>query len=114
MWALMDHGFRVVIAPAFADIFRRNALKNGLVPVVLPEDVHARLAAAPGASVTVDVEVSLVELPDGSSVPFPMEPFARHCLTMGQDELQFLLSQEAAIAAYEARPPVTPPLQEVV
>jgi 3-isopropylmalate/(R)-2-methylmalate dehydratase small subunit len=114
VWALMDHGFRVVIAPAFADIFRRNALKNGLVPVVVPQEVHARLVAAPGASVTVDVEVSLLELPDRTSVPFPLEPFARFCLSTGQDELQFLLSQEAAIAAYEARPPITPPLQEVV
>jgi len=113
VWALMDHGFRVVIAPAFADIFRRNALKNGLVPVVLPADLHARLVAAPGASVTVDVEGSVVELPDGGTAPFFIEPFARYCLTTGQDELQFLLSLEAVIAAYEAKPPATPPLQEV-
>jgi 3-isopropylmalate/(R)-2-methylmalate dehydratase small subunit len=113
VWALTDFGFRVVIAPAFADIFRRNALKNGLVPAVVPEDVHARLVAAPGASVTVDVEASVVELPDGAAVPFPLDPFARYCLTTGQDELRFLLSQDAAIAAYEATAPASP-LQEVV
>ncbi len=114
VWALHDFGIRVVIAPAFADIFRRNALKNGLVPVTLPADVHARLVAAPGATLTVDVEAGLVELPDGASVPFALDPFARYCLTTGQDELRFLLSQDAAIAAYEAKAPGVPPLQEVV
>jgi len=113
VWALADFGFRVVVAPAFADIFRRNALKNGLVPVVVPADVHARLVAAPGATLTVDVEASVVELPDGSVTPFPLDPFARYCLTTGQDELRFLLSQDAAIAAYEAAAPPSP-LQEVV
>ena len=113
VWALMDHGFRAVIAPAFADIFRRNALKNGLVPVAVPAEAHAKLAASPGATVTVDVEAMTVSLPDGSREPFALEPFARYCLLEGQDELQFLLSQEAAIAAFESRLPATPPLQEV-
>ncbi|HET7293370.1 MAG TPA: 3-isopropylmalate dehydratase small subunit [Vicinamibacteria bacterium] len=113
VWALADHGFRAVIAPSFADIFRRNALKNGLVPVTVTADVHARLASAPGASVTVDVESLRLILPDGVSVPFALEPFPRYCLLEGQDELQFLLSREAAIAAFESRPSATPPLQEV-
>ena len=113
VWALMDHGFRAVIAPAFADIFRRNALKNGLVPVAVSADAHAKLAASPGATVTVDVEAMTVSLPDGSREHFALEPFARYCLLEGQDELQFLLSQEAAIAAFESRLPATPPLQEV-
>jgi len=113
VWALMDHGFRAVIAPAFADIFRRNALKNGLVPVAIPAEAHAKLVASPGAEVAVDVEALALCLPDGTREPFALEPFARYCLLEGQDELQFLLSQEAAIAAFESRPPVTPPLQEV-
>ncbi len=113
VWALMDHGFRAVIAPAFADIFRRNALKNGLVPVVVSPEAHARLVASPGLAVTVDVEAMRLLLPDGTREAFALEPFARHCLMEGHDELQFLLSQEAAIAAFESRPPVTPPLQEV-
>ncbi len=113
VWALMDHGFRAVIAPAFADIFRRNALKNGLVPVTVPAEAHAKLAASPGATVTVDVEATTVSLPDGTREPFALEPFARYCLLEGQDELQFLLSQEAAIAAFESRLPATPPLREV-
>ncbi len=114
VWALVDHGFRVVIAPSFADIFRRNALKNGLLPVAVSEAVHAGLVRAPGATLTVDVEASLVELPDGSTVAFAIEPFARFCLTTGQDELQFLVSQDAAIAAFEAKAPAASPLQEVV
>jgi len=113
VWALMDHGFRAVIAPAFADIFRRNALKNGLVPVAVSAEAHAKLAASPGATLTVDVEAMTVSLPDGTREPFALEPFARYCLLEGQDELQFLLSQEAAIAAFESRLPATPPLQEV-
>ena len=113
VWALLDHGFRAVIAPAFADIFRRNALKNGLVPVAVSAEAHAKLAASPGATVTVDVEAMTVSLPDGWREPFALEPFARYCLLEGQDELQFLLSQEAAIAAFESRLPATPPLQEV-
>jgi 3-isopropylmalate/(R)-2-methylmalate dehydratase small subunit len=113
VWALMDHGFRAVLAPAFADIFRRNALKNGLVPVTLSTEAHATFVRAPGARVDVDVEALAVTLSDGTRVAFALEPFARHCLLEGQDELQFLLSQEAAIAAFESRLPVTPPLQEV-
>jgi 3-isopropylmalate/(R)-2-methylmalate dehydratase small subunit len=104
VWALTDHGFRAVIAPSFADIFRGNALKNGLLPVAVPAEVHARLSAAPGASVTVDLQAQEVALPDGARVRFPVDPFARHCLLEGIDELAFLLGQEGAIAAYESRP----------
>ena len=88
---------------SFADIFQNNALKNGLLPVAVPEDVRRRLVAAPGTEVTVDLEARVLRLPDGGAVPFPIDPFARHCLMEGQDELQFLLGQEAAIAAHEAR-----------
>jgi len=103
VWALMDQGFRAVIGPSFADIFRGNALKNGLLPIAVPAELHARLAASEGASVTVDLQGQEVALPDGTRVPFSVDPFARHCLLEGIDELEFLLGQEKAIAEYESR-----------
>jgi 3-isopropylmalate/(R)-2-methylmalate dehydratase small subunit len=102
VWALADQGFRAVIGPSFADIFRGNALKNGLLPVAIPADVHARLAASSGATVTIDLEKQEVALPDGARVAFAVDPFARHCLLHGIDELDFLLGQEEAINAYES------------
>ena len=102
-WALHDYGFRAVVSTSIADIFRNNSLKNGLVPVVVDQAAHAKLLAAPGASVTISVEDKTLTLPDGSKVPFPIDPFARYCLLNGVDELEFLLSQGDAIAAFEAR-----------
>ena len=102
VWALVDQGFRAVIATSFADIFRGNALKNGLLPVALPADAHARVAGAPGAEVTIDLVAQAVSLPDGTRASFSIDPFARHCLMEGIDELDFLRAQEASIAAYEA------------
>ena len=102
-WGLYDYGFRAVISSEIADIFRSNSLKNGLVPVVVDADTHAWLLAHPGAEVTVDLETRTVSLPDGRSVSFPIEAFARYCLLNGVDETGYLLSQEAAIKAYEAR-----------
>jgi 3-isopropylmalate/(R)-2-methylmalate dehydratase small subunit len=102
-WALVDYGFRAVVSTSIADIFRNNSLKNGLIPVVVDAATHAKLLAAPGAEVTVSVNDLLLTLPDGSTAKFPMDPFARFCLLNGVDELQFLLSQEEAIAAFEAR-----------
>ena len=102
-WGLVDYGFRAVISSEIADIFRSNSLKNGLVPVVVDADTHAWLLANPGAEVTVDLETRTVTLPDGRSVAFPIEAFARYCLLNGVDETGYLLSQEAAIRAYEAR-----------
>jgi 3-isopropylmalate/(R)-2-methylmalate dehydratase small subunit len=102
-WALHDFGFRAIVAGSFADIFRNNALKNGLLPVAVPEEVRRRLLATPGSQVTVDLEGQMLRLADGSAVPFPIEAFARYCLLEGVDELSFLLGQEAAIAAHEAR-----------
>jgi 3-isopropylmalate/(R)-2-methylmalate dehydratase small subunit len=105
-WALMDYGFRAVVSTYFADIFRNNALKNGLLPVVVDSDTHAELASAferdPQSSVTIDLLSQQLTLPDGRSVPFPIDPFARHCLLNGLDQLGFLLSQEDVIADYEA------------
>jgi 3-isopropylmalate/(R)-2-methylmalate dehydratase small subunit len=102
-WALTDHGFRAVISTRIADIFKNNSLKNGLVPIVLEPAAHAKLLAAPGATVRVDLASQTVTLPDGSAAPFPIDGFAKYCLMNGVDELGFLLSQEEAIAAFEAR-----------
>ncbi|HKC81959.1 MAG TPA: 3-isopropylmalate dehydratase small subunit, partial [Gemmatimonadaceae bacterium] len=108
-WALLDFGFRAVISTSFADIFRNNSVKTGLLPVVLPQSAHASLLAqiaeAPGAEVTIDLATQTVTLPDGSSHQFPLDPFARHCLLNGVDELGFLLDQESAIADYESSHP---------
>ena len=101
MWALRTTAFRAVISTSFADIFRGNALKNGLVPVEVPEDVHERLLAAPTGEVVIDVGRATLTLPDGTDAPFPLEPFARYCLLEGVDELEFLLSRDAEIAEYE-------------
>ena len=94
-------GFEAVISTEFADIFRTNCLKNGLLPVVVDEQSHGWLIANPGAELTIDVQSSTLTLPDGSSVIFPLEGFARYCLLNGVDELGYLLSQNAAISAYE-------------
>jgi 3-isopropylmalate/(R)-2-methylmalate dehydratase small subunit len=102
VWALLDQGFRAVIGPSFADIFRGNALKNGLLPVALaPADVE-RLVAAPGATITIDLQALRVAMPDGTRAPFGIDPFARHCLLEGIDEMDFLLGQAPAITAYES------------
>ena len=102
-WALQDHGIDAVISTEFADIFRTNSLKNGLVPVLVDEITHAWLLAHPGAEVSIDVEHTSLSLPDGSTVKFPLEGFARYCLLNGVDELGYLLSQSAAISTYEQR-----------
>src|SRR5499427_6332518 len=96
-WALQDYGFAAVISTEFADIFRTNSLKNGLVPVLVDEKTHAWLLANPGAELTIDVESTTLTLPDGTKVKFPLEGFARYCLLNGVDELGYLLSQNAAI-----------------
>jgi len=101
-WALHDYGFRAVVSTTIADIFRNNSLKNGLLPIVVEPAVHAQLLATPGAQVTVSLEEQTLTLPDGSKVKFPVDPFARYCLLNGMDEMDFLLSQDAAISAFEA------------
>lgn len=104
-WALTDFGFRVVVAKSFADIFRNNALKNGLLPVALDAASWGRLlearSADPSVTVSVDLEAETLRLPDGSAVRFPIDGFSKHCLLNGVDELGYLLSFEAKIAAYE-------------
>ncbi|HTU48259.1 MAG TPA: 3-isopropylmalate dehydratase small subunit [Bryobacteraceae bacterium] len=110
-WALLQYGFRAVISTSFADIFRGNSLKNSLLPIAIPYDAHkallAAVAADPSVTVTVDLANESLTLPDGSSVTFPIDQFARHCMLEGIDELGYILQQEAAIAAYEAQRPLT-------
>jgi 3-isopropylmalate/(R)-2-methylmalate dehydratase small subunit len=104
-WALADFGLRAVIARSFADIFRQNALKNGLCPVALGADAHARVVRAreadPDLQVSIDLASERVFLGDGNAVPFTIEPFAKHCLVDGIDELEYLLSFADRIAAHE-------------
>jgi 3-isopropylmalate/(R)-2-methylmalate dehydratase small subunit len=108
-WALVGFGFRAVISTFFADIFQGNALKNGLLPIVVPPEVHAslqaRLQSDPDAQVTVDLESQTLTLPDGEKVTFPIDPFAKHCLLNGVDQLGFLLGETEALKAYEATHP---------
>ena len=100
-WALQDYGFQAVVSTEFADIFRTNSLKNGLLPVVVDEQTHAWLLANPGAEISIDVASSTLTLSNGTAVKFPLEGFAKYCLLNGVDELGFLLSKNDAIAAYE-------------
>jgi len=106
-WALLDYGFQAVISSEIADIFSNNSLKNGLVPVVVDESTLAWLLEHPGVELTIDLESRTLHLPDARHVSFPLGPFDRYCLINGVDELGFLLSQQAAIAAFEARPSIT-------
>ena len=93
-----------MISTSFADIFRQNALKNSLLPIVVPREIHAELfALPPEATVTVDLAAQTLTLPDGRAIEFPVDSFAKHCLLNGVDELGYILQQEPAIAAYEAR-----------
>ncbi len=100
-WALQDFGFSAVVSTEFADIFRTNCLKNGLLPVLVDEPTHAWLCANPNVEVAIDVASTTLTLPDGTAVKFPLEGFAKYCLLNGVDELGFLLSKGDAIAAYE-------------
>ncbi len=104
-WALAGYGFRVVISTSFADIFRNNALKNGLLPLVVDEKSHRILldwlAEVPAAELSIDLAAQTLTLPDGHRVSFPIDPFARNCLLNGVDELGYILQFSNKIAAYE-------------
>jgi 3-isopropylmalate/(R)-2-methylmalate dehydratase small subunit len=103
-WALQDHGFEVVVAPSFGDIFFSNAVQIGLVPVTLPA-AELKLLMETAGELTVDLEGETIT--DGASrvVPFAMDPFVRHCLLHGLDAIARALQHEAEIAAFEARAP---------
>jgi 3-isopropylmalate/(R)-2-methylmalate dehydratase small subunit len=102
-WALLDLGIRAVISTQIADIFRNNALKNGLLPIVVSAADWQRLAAVEGQKIVIDLERERVELPDGAAIPFKVEGFARQCLLRGVDQMGYLLAEAAAIDAYEER-----------
>jgi 3-isopropylmalate/(R)-2-methylmalate dehydratase small subunit len=102
-WAIRDFGIRAVVSTSIADIFFSNALKNGLVPVRIDAGSHAWLVANPGAEVEVDVAAGELRLPGGRAAPFTIDPFARHCLLNGIDELGYLLSRLPAIEDWESK-----------
>jgi 3-isopropylmalate/(R)-2-methylmalate dehydratase small subunit len=105
-WALTQFGFRAVIGTSFADIFRQNALKNFLLPVVVPPEIHGELVTMvvrdPAARIVVDLAEQSLLLPDGRTQKFPIDGFARRCMLEGVDELGYVLNREAAISAYES------------
>lgn len=105
-WALLAQGFRAVIAPSFADIFRSNCLKNGLLVVELDSQIHEGLAAQveadPMVEVTIDLREQTVTLPGGEQARFPLDGFSKRCLLEGIDSLGYLLQMEEHIQAYEA------------
>jgi 3-isopropylmalate/(R)-2-methylmalate dehydratase small subunit len=106
-WALVDYGLRAIVSTQIADIFRNNALKNGLLPVIVDGTTARWLLDHPGAEISIDVPSATLTLPSGERVSFPLERFARHCLVNGVDELGYLLSRASEISAFEQRRPVT-------
>jgi len=109
-WALQDFGFKAVISPSFADIFRGNSLKVGLLPITVDEETYHELVSLceedPEAQVTVDLASQTVTLPGGREVRFPIDGFAKYCLLNGVDQMGFLMQQDDTIAAFEATNPV--------
>jgi len=101
-WALLDYGFLAVISSSIADIFRANALKNGLLPVIVDRATHQVLLESPGMRLSIDLEERTLAFGD-ARVSFEIDPFSRRCLLQGVDELGFLLAQEPAIAAWEGK-----------
>jgi 3-isopropylmalate/(R)-2-methylmalate dehydratase small subunit len=110
-WALTQYGFKAVISTSFADIFQGNSAKNSLLTIVVPAEAHRALFAAlakdPAAKVTVDLGEQKLTLPDGLAVTFPVDAFAKQCMLNGVDELGYILKQDEAIQAYEAKRPLT-------
>ena len=100
-WTLYDMGIRAVVSTQIADIFRANAAKNGIVPVVIPDAAHRRLIANPWCSVEIDLDSRCISFLDEREIPFPLDPFTRRCLMDGVDELGYLLQQHQAISEYE-------------
>lgn len=107
-WALLDYGIRAVISTEIADIFRNNALKNGLVPIIVDAATHDFLLANPGLEVEIDVADSTLTLPDGTVVEFPIDGFARYCLVEGIDQLGYLQQQMDDILTFEEQRSWTP------
>ena len=101
-WALTDLGLRAIVSSEIADIFRNNSLKNGLVPVVLPEEIVQSLMQRPDDELVVDIASKVLRAPDGSVFTFPLDAFAQTCLLEGVDELGYLLARHPDIEHYEA------------
>ena len=101
-WALLDYGFRAVISEGVADIFRGNALKNGLLPIVVDEQTSQWLLQHAGAELDIDLDAMHLTLPTGATIAFAIEPFARHCLLNGLDEFGYLRSKLPDIERFEA------------
>lgn len=108
-WALMGAGFKAVVSTDFADIFRNNALKNGLLPIIVDEETQQQLLSLatedPSTEVAVDLESQTLTLPDGRSVNFPIDGFSKHCLLNGVDQLGYLMSLDDDVRAYEGSHP---------
>jgi 3-isopropylmalate/(R)-2-methylmalate dehydratase small subunit len=108
VWALTEYGFRSVISPGFADIFYNNSLKNGLLPVTLPEETVNMLLdlveEEPETTIVVDLENQIVTLPDGQQLGFDIDPFRKICLLRGLDDMGYLLDKNEAISRFEATP----------
>jgi 3-isopropylmalate/(R)-2-methylmalate dehydratase small subunit len=107
-WALLDYGFQAVISTEIADIFRNNSLKNGLLPIVVDADTLQYLMQNPGISLDIDVAQATLALPDGKTIEFPIDGFARHCLIEGIDQLGYLLQHATRISAFEESRPWKP------
>lgn len=108
-WALMAYGFQAVVSTRFADIFRNNALKNGLLPIMVDKQTHQQLLSLveeePDTTISIDLATQTLTLPDGRAVNFPIDGFAKHCLLNGIDQLGYLLDQLPQAEAYEATHP---------
>jgi 3-isopropylmalate/(R)-2-methylmalate dehydratase small subunit len=108
-WALQGYGFKAVISTYFADIFKGNALKNGLLPIVVDQETYYQLVSLfeedRETTLTVDLANQQLILPEGQKITFPIDPFAKHCLVNGVDQLGFLANEEPAIAAFETAHP---------
>jgi 3-isopropylmalate/(R)-2-methylmalate dehydratase small subunit len=100
-WALLDYGFKAVISTEIADIFRNNALKNGLLAIVVDKETHQWLLSNPGVELAIDVEAATLSMPDGTVIDFAIDGFARHCLVEGVDQLGFLRNQIEKIESFE-------------
>ena len=100
-WALLDYGFQAVISSRFADIFRNNAVKNGLLPVIVDETVSQHLTANPDTNVKIDIASRRLDIDGFGEVEFPLDPFSAYCLTRGIDQLDFILQGADDISRYE-------------
>lgn len=102
-WALLDFGFKAVVSSRFADIFRSNSLKNGLLPVTVEQDMIDFLMAHPGSGIAIDINKRTVEVEGFGCREFPLDPFSAYCLIRGIDQMDFILQNDAQVSAYEQK-----------